>query len=84
MTSAEIALSGDGALDGLGRAGPVGLGTLSRLELARISDRGTGHRLHGNRRLQRNPTKTNAARQRERQVEWEYVHVCVDDATRLA
>jgi transposase InsO family protein/transposase len=45
---------------------------------------GAGHRVHGNRRLQRNATKTNAAGQRERQVGWEYVHVCVDDATRLA
>jgi transposase InsO family protein len=34
--------------------------------------------------LQRNRTKTNAAGQRERQVGWEYVHVCIDDATRLA
>ncbi len=53
-------------------------------KLARIPDRGAGHRVHGQRRLQRNPTKTNAAGQRERQVGWEYVHVCVDDATRLA
>jgi len=52
--------------------------------IARIPDWGAGHRVHGNRRLQRNPTKTNAAGQRERQVGWEYVHVCVDDATRLA
>jgi transposase InsO family protein len=53
-------------------------------KLARIPDWGAGHRAHGNRRLQRNRTKTNAAGQRERQVGWEYVHVCVDDATRLA
>jgi transposase InsO family protein len=53
-------------------------------KLARIPDRGAGHRVHGNRRLQRSPTKFNAAGQRERQVGWEYVHVCVDDATRLA
>jgi transposase InsO family protein len=53
-------------------------------KLARIPDWGAGHRVHGNRRLQRNRTKTNAAGQRERQVGWEYVHVCVDDATRLA
>ncbi len=43
---------------------------------------GAGHRVTGRRRG--NPTKTNAAGQRERQVGWEYVHVCVDDATRLA
>jgi transposase InsO family protein len=53
-------------------------------KLARIPEWGAGHRVHANRRLQRNLTKTNAAGQRERQVGWEYVHVCVDDATRLA
>jgi transposase InsO family protein len=53
-------------------------------KLARIPARGAGHRVHGNRRLQRSPTKFNAAGQRERLVGWEYVHVCVDDATRLA
>jgi transposase InsO family protein/transposase len=53
-------------------------------KLARIPAWGAGHRVHGNRRLQRNRTKTNAAGQRERQVGWEFVHVCVDDATRLA
>jgi transposase len=52
--------------------------------IARIPAWGAGHRVHGNRRLQRNPTKTNLAGQRERQIGWEYVHVCVDDATRLA
>jgi transposase InsO family protein/transposase len=52
-------------------------------KLGRIQD-GAGHRAHGDRRLQRKATKTNAAGQRERQVGWEFVHVCVDDATRLA
>jgi transposase InsO family protein len=50
-------------------------------KLGRI-DGGAGHRVTGRRRG--NPTKTNAAGQRERQVGWEFVHVCVDDATRLA
>ncbi len=50
-------------------------------KLGRISG-GAGHRVTGKRRG--NPTKTNAAGQRKRQVGWEYVHVCVDDATRLA
>jgi len=50
-------------------------------KLGRIAG-GAGHRVTGTRRA--NPTKTNAAGQRERQVGWEYVHVCVDDATRLA
>jgi transposase InsO family protein/transposase len=50
-------------------------------KLGRIQG-GAGHRVTGKRRG--NPTKTNAAGQRERQVGWEFVHVCVDDATRLA
>jgi transposase InsO family protein/transposase-like protein len=53
-------------------------------KLARIPDWGAGHRVHGNRRLQRNKTKRDAAGHDRRQVGWEYVHVCVDDATRLA
>ena len=53
-------------------------------KLARIPAWGAGHRVHGNRRLQRKPTKTNAAGQRQGTIGWEYVHVCVDDATRLA
>src|SRR3954468_12792131 len=50
-------------------------------KLGRISG-GAGHRVTGKRRG--NPSKTNAAGQRERRVGWEFVHVCVDDATRLA
>jgi len=53
-------------------------------KLGRIPAWGAGHRVHGNRALQRNLTKTNAAGQRERRIGWEFVHVCVDDATRLA
>jgi len=53
-------------------------------KLARIPEWGAGHRVHGNRRLQRNKTKRDAAGRDRRQVGWEYVHVCVDDTTRLA
>ena len=53
-------------------------------KLARIPDTGAGHRAHGNRRLQRSPRKRDAAGNDRRLVGWEYVHVCVDDATRLA
>jgi transposase InsO family protein len=53
-------------------------------KLGRIPAGRAGHRVHGQRRLQRNLSKTNAAGQRQRQVGWEFVHVCVDDATRLA
>jgi len=75
----------------------IGLGKLSRLEppeppnryeraragelihidvkkLGRIGQRGAGHRVSGNR----------GKGQRSRGVGWEFVHVCVDDATRLA
>jgi transposase InsO family protein len=75
----------------------VGLGKLSRLEpeeppnryergrpgelihidvknLGRIGHRGAGHRVTGNR----------GTGQRSRGAGWEYVHVCIDDATRLA
>jgi transposase InsO family protein len=48
-------------------------------KLARIPQWGAGHRAHGNRRLQRN-----RRRDGRRIVGWEFVHVCVDDATRLA
>ncbi len=75
----------------------IGLGKLSRLEppeppnryqrarpgellhidvkkLGRIGRKGAGHRVTGNR----------GKGQRSRGAGWEYVHVCVDDATRLA
>ena len=74
----------------------IGLGKLSRLEppqppnryekqrpgelihvdvkkLGRIGRKGPGHRVYGNRKGRRS-----------RGAGWEYVHVCVDDATRLA
>lgn len=48
-------------------------------KLGRIPAGRAGHRVHGNRSLQRNPRRDG-----RRQVGWEFVHVCVDDATRLA
>jgi transposase-like protein len=48
-------------------------------KLGRIPAGRAGHRAHGQRRLQRSPRKAG-----KRIVGWEYVHVCVDDATRLA
>jgi transposase InsO family protein/transposase-like protein len=53
-------------------------------KLARIPDGRAGHRVHGNRRLQRSPRRRDAAGRDRNQVGWEFVHVCVDDATRLA
>jgi len=52
-------------------------------KLGRISPHGAGHRVTG-RRIHRNPTRTDRAGVRRLQVGWEFVHVCVDDATRLA
>jgi transposase InsO family protein len=48
-------------------------------KLGRIAPGRAGHRVHGNRRLQRSPRK-----QGKKTVGWEFVHVCIDDATRLA
>src|SRR3954469_7852135 len=45
-------------------------------KLGRI-ERGAGHRVTGHRH-------THVGRDGERHVGWEYVHVCIDDATRLA
>jgi transposase InsO family protein len=53
-------------------------------KLGRIPVGRAGHRVHGQRRLQRSPRRRDAAGSDRRQVGWEFVHVCVDDATRLA
>jgi transposase InsO family protein/transposase-like protein len=53
-------------------------------KLGRIPAGRAGHRVHGNRRLQRSPRKRDAAGTDRKLVGWEFVHVCVDDATRLA
>jgi transposase InsO family protein len=98
MTGAEIAACLGMALSTVsGILTRIGLGKLSRLEppeppnryvrerpgelihidvkkLGRIGRRGAGHRATGNR----------GAGQRSRGAGWEFVHVCVDDATRLA
>jgi transposase InsO family protein len=50
-------------------------------KLARISARGAGHRVTGNRRSQ---FERGPGADRRRVTGWEFVHVCVDDATRLA
>jgi transposase InsO family protein len=51
-------------------------------KLGRIGPNGPGHRVTG--RKIGNRTATDAAGKVRRQVGWECVHVCVDDATRLA
>lgn len=50
-------------------------------KLARISARGAGHRITGNRKSQ---FELGSGAERSRKTGWEFVHVCVDDATRLA
>jgi len=50
-------------------------------KLGRISVKGAGHRVTGNRRSQ---FKSGRGANRRKVTGWEFVHVCVDDATRLA
>ncbi len=52
-------------------------------QLGRISERGAGHRVTGHRRSQVAPRKHNGRRP-ERTTGFEYVHVMVDDHSRLA
>jgi transposase InsO family protein len=80
---------------GMGRLGRLGLEPARRYErerpgelihidvkkLGRIQG-GAGHRIHGRKRS--NPHKTDAAGRRRRQVGWEFVHIAIDDCTRLA
>jgi transposase InsO family protein len=80
---------------GMGKLGRLGLEPARRYErerpgelihidvkkLGRI-ERGAGHRIHG--RRSGNPTKTDLAGVRRRRVGWEYVHIAIDDCTRLA
>jgi transposase InsO family protein len=77
---------------GMGKLGRLGLEPAVRYErarpgelihidvkkLGRIHD-GAGHRIHGNRALQRN-----VKRDGKRRIGWEFVHIAIDDATRLA
>jgi transposase InsO family protein len=80
---------------GMGKLGRLGLEPAQRYErgrpgelihidvkkLGRIQG-GAGHRVAG--RKHYNPTKRDAAGVRRHTVGWEYVHVAIDDATRLA
>jgi transposase InsO family protein len=80
---------------GLGKLGRVGQEEPVRYERARPGElihidvkklgriaRGAGHRVTGRRRG--NPPHTDAAGVRRRLVGWEFVHIAIDDATRLA
>ena len=92
---AETTVSGILTRAGLGRLGRLGMEPERRYERARPGEllhidvkklgrieRGAGHRVTGKRRTNRR--KTDGSGVRRRQAGWEAVHVCVDDATRLA
>jgi transposase InsO family protein len=64
------------------RARPGELIHIDVKKLGRIGPNGPGHRVTGRRKGNR--ALTDAAGRVRRQVGWERVHVCVDDATRLA
>jgi transposase InsO family protein len=81
---------------GMGRLGRIGLEPAKRYERARPGELlhidvkklgriqgGAGHRISG-RRQHWPPTRTDAAGRVRRQFGWEYVHIAIDDATRLA
>jgi transposase InsO family protein/transposase len=91
----ETTVSGILTRVGLGRLGRLGLEPARRYERSRPGELvhvdvkklgrivgGAGHRIAGGRRS--NPTRTDGSGHRRRRVGWEFVHVCVDDATRLA
>jgi transposase InsO family protein len=83
---------------GLGRLGRLGLeqplryersrpGELLHIDVKRLGriEGGAGKRAFGGeRRLRYNPTRTDREGKRRRHVGYEYVHVCVDDYSRLA
>jgi transposase InsO family protein len=80
---------------GMGKLGRLGLEPAQRYERARPGELihidikrlgriqgGAGHRIAGHQRY--TPRVTDAGGHVRKTVGWEYVHVCVDDATRLA
>jgi transposase InsO family protein len=83
---------------GMGKLGRLGLEPAQRYERARPGELihidvkklgriqgGAGKRMtDGLRKTHWAPTKTDAAGIRRKQFGWEFVHVCIDDATRLA
>jgi transposase InsO family protein len=94
---AETTVSGILTRSGLGRLGRLGLepargyersrpGELLHIDVKKLGriERAAGHRIVGRQRRLRNPTRTDAGGVRRSYVGYECVHVCVDDATRLA
>jgi len=82
---------------GLGKLGRLGLEPVQRYERARPGELihvdvkklgriqgGAGKRIRGGTHSHYNPTRTDFAGVRRNTVGWEYVHIAIDDATRLA
>jgi hypothetical protein len=82
---------------GLGKLGRLGLEPAQRYERARPGELihidvkklgriqgGAGKRWREQPRQHYRPTRTDQAGVRRQTIGWEYVHVCIDDATRLA
>jgi transposase InsO family protein/transposase len=82
---------------GMGRLGRLGLEPAQRYERARPGELvhidvkklgriegGAGKRVRGGKQRHYTPVRTDRAGVARKTVGWEYVHVCVDDATRLA
>jgi transposase InsO family protein len=82
---------------GMGKLGRLGLEPAQRYERARAGElihidvkklgriqNGYGKRITANGRRHNHARRTDAAGHRRLQVGWEFVHVCIDDATRLA
>ena len=95
LEMAETTVSGILTRSGLGRLGRLGMEPAQRYERARPGEllhidvkklgrieRGAGHRVTGKRHY--TPRLTDKTGRRRGTAGWEAVHVCVDDATRLA
>jgi transposase InsO family protein len=93
---AETTVSGILNRSGLGRLGRLGMeparryqrsrpGELVHIDVKRLGriEGGYGKRFRGGRR-HHTPSRTDAEGRRRKTVGWEFVHVCVDDATRFA
>jgi len=95
LEMAETTVSGILTRSGLGRLGRLGMEPAQRYERSRPGElihidvkklgrieRGAGHRATGRRHY--TPRLTDRAGRRRGTTGWEFVHVCVDDATRFA
>src|ERR1019366_1894671 len=82
---------------GMGKLGRLGLepavryererpGELIHIDVKKLGriECGAGHRITGREHRQRNPRKRDGAGVDRYTVGWEYVHIAIDDATRLA